>query len=57
MSSNESRISKDEPLDKVKARSDPLYEAKPGKDGFFHCPMFGDPKCTHKPTKQKCIYK
>lgn len=56
-SSTETRASRDEPLDKVKARSDPLYEAKADKDGWYHCPMFKKLKCTHKPTKQKCIYK
>ncbi|KIX04064.1 uncharacterized protein Z518_07617 [Rhinocladiella mackenziei CBS 650.93] len=52
----EPRNSKEDSFDKVKARSDPLYEAKADKDGLYHCPMFKEAKCTHKPTKQKCIY-
>ncbi|KAI1612863.1 hypothetical protein EDD36DRAFT_465010 [Exophiala viscosa] len=53
----ENRISRDEPQgDRVKARSDPLYEARPDKSGWYHCPMYKETKCIHKPTKQKCIY-
>jgi hypothetical protein len=49
---------KDDHLDKVKARNDPLYDAKPSKDGWYRCPWVKDStsKCNHKPTKQKCIY-
>lgn len=36
-------------------RNDPRYEEKADKDGYFHCPYFAE-GCTHKPTKQKCIY-
>ncbi|ETN43226.1 uncharacterized protein HMPREF1541_02385 [Cyphellophora europaea CBS 101466] len=42
--------------DKVKARSDPLYDMKPDKDGLYHCPKKNELNCTHKPTKQKCIF-
>lgn len=54
----EIRTPSDEPFgDRVKARSDPLYDAKPDKDGWYHCPMYKETKCVHKPTKQKCIFK
>ncbi|KAK5040235.1 hypothetical protein LTS07_000732 [Exophiala sideris] len=53
----EIRMPRDESQgDRVKARSDPLYEARPSKDGWYHCPMYKETKCIHKPTKQKCIY-
>ena len=48
--------SRDDAGDKVKARSDPLYEMKPDKDGFYHCPKKTESNCAHKPTKQKCIF-
>lgn len=42
---------------KVNPRNDPRYDAKPDKDGYYHCPYAKGPEvCTHKPTKQKCIY-
>ncbi|EXJ82608.1 hypothetical protein A1O3_06421 [Capronia epimyces CBS 606.96] len=47
---------RDDTVDKVKARSDPLYDTKADKDGWYHCPMFIEAKCAHKPTKQRCIY-
>lgn len=37
-------------------RNDPRYDAKPDKDGFYHCPFTGTEGCTHQATKQKCIY-
>ncbi|EXJ90859.1 hypothetical protein A1O1_03964 [Capronia coronata CBS 617.96] len=49
-------LPKDEAVDKVKARSDPLYGAKADRNGWYHCPMFSQSKCAHKPTKQRCIY-
>ena len=53
----ESRHSPKEDHDKVKARNDPRYDARPDKDGHYHCPFNkGADKCNHKPTKQKCIY-
>ncbi|KAK5227439.1 hypothetical protein LTR47_008717 [Exophiala xenobiotica] len=55
---HEIRTPRDEPSgDKLKARTDPLYDAKPDSNGFYHCPMSADHKCpSHAPTKQKCIY-
>lgn len=53
---SESKSSKDDNVDKVKARSNPLYDARPDKDGWYHCPMVDDYKCSHKPTRQKCVY-
>lgn len=47
---------RDESADKVKARSDPLYDMKPDKDGLYHCPKKTEGNCNHKPTKQKCIF-
>ncbi|KAF2278732.1 uncharacterized protein EI97DRAFT_217765 [Westerdykella ornata] len=38
------------------ARSHPLYQAQPHKDGKYHCPNEGKPGCTHKPTPLKCNY-
>lgn len=57
VTSIETRISKDDQVDKVKARSHPLYEAKPQEDGKFHCPMKSKSGCNHEPTGQRCIYK
>lgn len=37
-------------------RNDPRYEAKPDKNGNYHCPYAREGACQHKPTKQKCIY-
>lgn len=53
----ESRHSAKEDHDKVKARNDPRYDAKPDSDGLYHCPFNkGADKCNHRATKQKCIY-
>ncbi|KAF2462219.1 hypothetical protein BDY21DRAFT_277692 [Lineolata rhizophorae] len=38
------------------ARSHPLYNAKPGKDDFFHCPFEGQQGCNHRAIKLKCNY-
>lgn len=46
----------DDTMDKVKPRSDPLYDMKPAKDGFYHCPKKTESNCNHKPTKQRCIF-
>ncbi|RMZ85060.1 hypothetical protein DV738_g345, partial [Chaetothyriales sp. CBS 135597] len=46
----------DDAHDKSKARKDPRYSAPPDKDGFFRCPLVEHSGCTHKPTKQRCIY-
>ncbi len=36
------------------ARNHPLYEAKAGEDGHYHCPW---PECTqHRATSLKCNY-
>jgi hypothetical protein len=45
----------DEERTKV-ARSHPLYQQTPDKDGKYHCPEEGKPGCTHKPTALKCNY-
>ena len=44
---------------KHSARDHPLYhEVTTGPDGLYHCPWEGkDPLCTHKPHKNKCIYR
>lgn len=55
--SPESRIAKDDQVDKVKARNHPLYDATPKEDGKFHCPMKDKAGCNHEPTGQRCIYK
>ncbi|KAG9646865.1 hypothetical protein KCU64_g10364, partial [Aureobasidium melanogenum] len=39
-----------------RARTDPLYSAKPGKDGSYHCPFLTSEGCQHKATKLKCNY-
>jgi hypothetical protein len=39
-----------------RARTDPLYSARPGKDGNYHCPFVAVEKCGHKATKLKCNY-
>jgi hypothetical protein len=38
------------------ARSHPLYQQTPDKDGKYHCPEEGKTGCTHKPTSLKCNY-
>jgi hypothetical protein len=38
------------------ARSHPLYQQTPDKDGKYHCPEEGKAGCTHKPTALKCNY-
>lgn len=38
------------------ARSHPLYQQLPDKDGKYHCPEEGKPGCNHKPTPLKCNY-
>ena len=38
-----------------RTRRDPLYNAKPDKNGIYRCP-FAQEGCKHCPTKQKCIY-
>jgi len=50
--------SKDESMDKTKnnPRNDPRYDSKADKDGYYHCPFAHEGTCSHKPTKQKCIY-
>ena len=53
----DSRHSTKEDHDKVKARNDPRYDAKPDRNGLYHCPFNkGADKCNHQATKQKCIY-
>jgi hypothetical protein len=48
---------KDDSSDRAKARNNPLYNAKPDKDGLYRCPFIKRAdKCNHQPTKQKCIY-
>lgn len=39
-----------------RARTDPLYSARPGKDGSYHCPFLTSEGCQHKATKLKCNY-
>ncbi|EHY60356.1 hypothetical protein ABEF92_005880 [Exophiala dermatitidis] len=58
MSEAELEVSRDEQVDKLKARSNPLYDAKPDRDGWYRCPLVKEAKCAHKhkPTKQRCIY-
>jgi hypothetical protein len=38
------------------ARSHPLYQRLPDKDGKYHCPEEGNAGCSHKPTPLKCNY-
>lgn len=38
------------------ARSHPLYQKLPDKDGKYHCPEEGNAGCSHKPTPLKCNY-
>ncbi|KAJ5023531.1 hypothetical protein J3E72DRAFT_387308 [Bipolaris maydis] len=38
------------------ARSHPLYQQTPDKDGKYHCPEEGKAGCSHKPTALKCNY-
>jgi hypothetical protein len=38
------------------ARSHPLYQQSPDKDGKYHCPEEGKAGCSHKPTPLKCNY-
>jgi hypothetical protein len=38
------------------ARSHPLYQQTPDKDGKYHCPEEGNAGCSHKPTPLKCNY-
>jgi len=38
------------------ARSHPLYQQLPDKDGKYHCPEEGNAGCSHKPTSLKCNY-
>lgn len=38
-----------------RARTDPLYSAKPSGDGNYHCPFVAE-GCQHKATKLKCNY-
>jgi hypothetical protein len=38
------------------ARSHPLYQQTPDKDGKYHCPEEGNAGCSHKPTSLKCNY-
>jgi hypothetical protein len=51
-----SPTNKDDSSEKIKPRSDPLYDMKPAKDGFYHCPKKTESNCNHKPTKQRCIF-
>jgi hypothetical protein len=39
-----------------RARTDPLYSARPSKDGSYHCPFLASEGCQHKATKLKCNY-
>lgn len=39
-----------------RARTDPLYSARPGKDGSYRCPFLASDGCQHKATKLKCNY-
>ena len=39
-----------------KARTDPLYDAKPDKNGKYICPKFIQGQCNHPPTQQRCVY-
>lgn len=53
------RLAKDDHMERVKhnPRNDPRYEEKADKDGYFHCPYASTAEgCSHRPTKQKCIY-
>ena len=43
-------------LSNCQPRSHEYYLAKPGKDGFYHCPWKKRENCAHEPTKQKCTY-
>lgn len=56
MISMETRLTREDPVDRVKVRNDPLYAAKPQEDGKYHCPMKST-GCNHEPTGQRCIYK
>jgi hypothetical protein len=38
------------------ARSHPLYQRLPDKNGKYHCPEEGNAGCSHKPTSLKCNY-
>jgi hypothetical protein len=38
------------------ARSHPLYNQLPDKNGKYHCPEEGKAGCSHKPTPLKCNY-
>ncbi|CAO2651814.1 Nn.00g000970.m01.CDS01 [Neocucurbitaria sp. VM-36] len=38
------------------ARSHPLYQQLPDKDGKYRCPEEGKAGCNHKPTPLKCNY-
>lgn len=52
-------LAKDDHMERVKhnPRNDPRYEEKADKDGYFHCPYASTQEgCSHRPTKQKCIY-
>jgi hypothetical protein len=46
----------DHESEKAKACKHPLYDAKPDKDGLYHCPFTRTEKCGHKSTKQKCTF-
>lgn len=50
-----SQKSKDDP-ERTKFRTDALYDTKPDKDGYYHCPKKHESGCKHDPTKQKCIF-
>ncbi|KAI5273435.1 hypothetical protein E4T47_03246 [Aureobasidium subglaciale] len=39
-----------------RARTDPLYSTRPGRDGSYHCPFLASEGCQHKATKLKCNY-
>lgn len=38
------------------ARSDPLYNQEPDKDGNYHCPFAKTQDCGHPPARLKCNY-
>ena len=57
-SSTEARSpSKEDTTPREKARTHPLYNSKPDKNGKFHCPMMKQGQCNHPPTPQRCVYK
>ena len=52
---NAAEIKLEEERTKV-ARSHPLYQQLPDKNGKYHCPEEGKTGCSHKATSLKCNY-